>query len=117
MSAPQLKIRLANGPFTAMGPGKADLLDAIRQTGSISASAKLMKMSYRRAWELVDVMNRCFDQPLVQTSPGGAHGGGAQLTALGVLVLSRYRSLVAKANALAEQELADIIPHIQSPAE
>ena len=67
-----------------MGPGKADLLDAIRQTGSISASAKLMKMSYRRAWELVDVMNRCFDLPLVQTSPGGAHGGGAQLTELGL---------------------------------
>lgn len=113
MRTPQLKIRLANGPFTAMGPGKADLLDAIHETGSISAAAKRMKMSYRRAWELVDVMNRSFDQPLVQTASGGTHGGGAQLTTLGGLVLERYRSLVAKANALAEQELAEISPHFR----
>ena len=115
MRFPALKIRLTNGPLTAMGPGKADLLDAIRETGSISAAAKRMKMSYRRAWELVDVMNRCFDQPLVQTSPGGAHGGGAQLTPLGARVLACYRALVVKVDALAEQELAEIAPHFKSP--
>lgn len=96
-----------------MGPGKADLLDAIHQTGSISAAAKLLKMSYRRAWELVDVMNRCFDLPLVASAPGGAHGGGAQVTEFGFLVLNRYRSLVAKTHTLAEQELAEITSRIK----
>ncbi len=58
-----LRIRISHGRMTAMGPGKADLLDAIHQTGSISAAAKRMGMSYRRAWELVDAMNQCFQQP------------------------------------------------------
>jgi molybdate transport system regulatory protein len=96
-----------------MGPGKADLLEAIKQTGSISASAKSMRMSYRRAWELVDVMNRSFDLPVVETSPGGAHGGGAMVTEFGELLLHRYHSLVEKTNVLAVQELADIVAHIK----
>jgi molybdate transport system regulatory protein len=79
-----------------MGPGKADLLDAIRQHGSISAAGRAMGMSYRRAWLLVDAMNRCWNEPLVATSPGSAHGGGARLTPLGEEVLSRYRALQAQ---------------------
>src|SRR5688572_5216640 len=90
-----IRIRLYCGEEIAMGPGKADLLDAIRQHGSISAAGRALDMSYRRAWLLVDAMNRCWNEPLVATSPGSAHGGGARLTPLGEDVLSRYRALQA----------------------
>lgn len=80
-----------------MGPGKAELLEHIRDTGSISAAARRMKMSYRRAWLLVEAMNKCFRQPLVESSKGGVHGGGAQLTSLGEEVLTRYRAMEAEA--------------------
>ena len=76
-----------------MGPGKADLLDAITQTGSISAAARAMGMSYRRAWMLVDTMNRCFISPLVETHPGGGQGAGARVTEDGAAALARYRAL------------------------
>ena len=92
-----------------MGPGKADLLDAIQTYGSISAAAKSMKMSYRRAWELVDLMNQSFQQPLVKTSPGGSHGGGTQVTEQGLFILNTYRNIVSKANLAAERELNDIL--------
>ena len=94
-----LKIRIAIGKTIAMGPGKADLLDAIDETGSISAAAKQMKMSYRRAWELVDVMNKSFNQPLVNSSPGGINGGGAQLSEFGRTILHHYRDFVKKSDA------------------
>ena len=92
----KLKIQLMCGEEIAMGPGKADLLDAIRAHGSISAAGRAMDMSYRRAWLLVDVMNRCWDGPLVETSPGSSHGGGAKLSALGEAVLAHYRALQAR---------------------
>ena len=91
-----------------MGPGKADLLDAIMTYGSISAAAKSMQMSYRRAWELVDLMNQSFQQPLVKTFPGGSHGGGALVTEFGLFVLASYRSIILKANVAASRELSDI---------
>lgn len=109
-----LKIRIALGKTIAMGPGKADLLDAIDAHGSISAAAKQMKMSYRRAWELVDVMNKCFNQPLVISSPGGVNGGGAQLTEVGRTILKNYRELVEKSSVAANVELNEIIAHIKS---
>ena len=80
-----------------MGPGKAELLEHIRDTGSISAAARRMKMSYRRAWLLVEAMNQCFRQPLVESSKGGIHGGGAQLTPMGEEALTRYRAMEAEA--------------------
>ena len=76
-----------------MGPGKADLLDAIAATGSISAAAKHMGMSYRRAWLLVDTMNRCFADPLVETRPGGGEQAGAVVTDAGRAALADYRAL------------------------
>ncbi|HWJ69234.1 MAG TPA: ModE family transcriptional regulator [Sphingobium sp.] len=94
----RLKIQLMCGDEIAMGPGKADLLDAIRVHGSISAAGRAMTMSYRRAWMLVDVMNRCWHEPLVATSPGSSHGGGARVTALGETVLADYRALQARLN-------------------
>ena len=108
-----LKIRIAIGKTIAMGPGKADLLDAIDETGSISAAAKQMKMSYRRAWELVDVMNKSFNQPLVISSPGGVNGGGALLSGFGRSILQNYRDLVKKSSNAAHQELQQILSNIQ----
>jgi molybdate transport system regulatory protein len=96
-----------------MGPGKAELLEAIDQYGSISAAAKHMGMSYRRAWELVDTMNRCFNQALVKTSPGGSHGGGAQITEFGFYILKCYRDLVAKTRANAEREIQEFAVHLK----
>jgi molybdate transport system regulatory protein len=97
-----LKLRLVHGDEVAMGPGKAALLEAIDRTGSISAAARSMNMSYRRAWLLVEVMNRCFAQPVVARAVGGAHGGGAHLTPTGGLVLAEFRKMEAVALAAAQ---------------
>lgn len=87
----RLRIRLTSEHGVAMGPGRADLLELIAQTGSIAASGRQMKMSYRRAWTLVESMNSTFHAPLVETSKGGAERGGAKLTPLGVSLLASYR--------------------------
>lgn len=89
----KIKIQIHCGSEIAMGPGKADLLEAIRQHGSISAAGRAMGMSYRRAWLLVDAMNRSWDAPLVHAAPGRAAGSGARLTARGEQVLIHYRAL------------------------
>lgn len=89
----KLKAQVMLGDEIAMGPGKADLLDAIARTGSISAAGRALGMSYRRTWMLVDTMNRCWQEPLVTTTMGGAQGGGAKVTAFGAKVLQRYREL------------------------
>lgn len=72
----KIKIQFYCGDEIAMGPGKADLLDAIRVHGSISGAGRALGMSYRRAWLLVDVMNRCWKESLVETTPGSSQGGG-----------------------------------------
>ena len=89
----KIKIQLYCGDEIAMGPGKADLLEAISREGSISAAGRALEMSYRRAWLLVSVMNRCWAEPLVETSPGNARGGGAKVTAFGEAILARFRAL------------------------
>ncbi|NNU80130.1 LysR family transcriptional regulator [Halovulum dunhuangense] len=87
-----------------LGPGKADLLDGIRRTGSIAAAGRAMSMSYKRAWSLVEEMNAAFRGPLVRSSRGGAKGGGADLTELGEAVLRHYRDLEdAAASACADR--------------
>jgi molybdate transport system regulatory protein len=89
-----------------IGPGKARLLESIRDTGSISAAARGMGMSYKRAWVLLDSINRAFIEPVVTAAPGGAGGGGASLTAFGAEVLERYNRILARATATAENDLA-----------
>lgn len=91
------RLRILLGEAIALGPGKAALLAAIAQTGSISAAARAMGMSYRRAWTLVDEMNRAFRAPLVASEAGGRRGGGAVVTPLGNDVLARYRRMEAVA--------------------
>jgi molybdate transport system regulatory protein len=91
------RLRILLGAEIAIGPGKADLLEAIARSGSISAAGRELGMSYRRAWNLVEVMNRSFRAPLVETLTGGAGGGGARVTAFGADVLTRYRAMETKA--------------------
>ncbi len=91
----------------SLGPGRIDLLDAIGNTGSISAAARSMGMSYRKAWRLVDDLNRSFCDPVVETAFGGARGGGARLTETGRRVSEIYRrmertTLEANADAIAD---------------
>jgi molybdate transport system regulatory protein len=89
----EFRLRIHRGDDIAVGPGKVDLLEAIGATGSISGAARSLGMSYRRAWLLVDTMNRCFRTPVVQAEAGGKRGGGAQLTRLGEEVIRRYRRI------------------------
>lgn len=89
----EFRLRIHRGDDIAVGPGKVDLLEAIGATGSISGAARSLGMSYRRAWLLVDTMNRCFRTPVVQAEAGGKRGGGAQLTPLGAEVIRRYRRI------------------------
>ena len=100
---PQIRIMFRKA--IAMGPGKADLLRAIDETGSISAAARQMEMSYRRAWLLVDTMNQAFKLPVVVTLTGGKAGGGAAVTDFGKEVLARYSAMEAKASASVAGEL------------
>jgi molybdate transport system regulatory protein len=99
------KIRILIGAVVAIGPGRADLLGAITRTGSISAAAREMKMSYRRAWLLVEAMNSAFRRPLVETLTGGEGGGGARVTKLGEEVLRRYRTMESRATRSVAPEL------------
>jgi len=92
-----------------LGPGKADLLDLIRETGSISAAGRRMGMSYKRAWLLVETMNAIFCDPLVESSRGGAQGGGARLTPTGEAVLAHYRRLEARAGEAGAEDVAALM--------
>src|SRR6266480_7715429 len=89
----QFRLRITSGDDIAVGPGKVDLLEAIAASGSITAAAKQLGMSYRRAWLLVDTMNRCFKRPVVEAETGGKRGGGAALTASGEDVVRLYRQV------------------------
>jgi N-terminal domain of molybdenum-binding protein len=80
-----------------LGPGKADLLEQIRETGSIAAAGRMMGMSYKRAWSLVEELNAAYRAPLVESARGGQRGGGAWLTETGAQVLAHYRALEAEA--------------------
>lgn len=101
-----LRIRLVLGPKLMIGPGKADLLEGIREMGSIAAAGRRMGMSYKRAWLLVETMNAGFVRPLVETARGGAGFGGATLTETGEQVLALYRGMVANATQAAADEVA-----------
>jgi len=102
---PPVLVRVNLG-VAAFGPGKADLLEKIAETGSISGAARQMRMSYKRAWQLVDEMNRMFTGPLIEAAPGGARGGGATLTPLGARIAAAYRGIQEKLPLAARRELA-----------
>jgi molybdate transport system regulatory protein len=99
-------LRLDFGPGRAIGHGKVRLLEAVRDHGSISAAGRSMGMSYRRAWLLVDALNRLFETPVVETKHGGSAGGGAELTPFGHHVIELYRAIEKKAHNAVAGELA-----------
>jgi molybdate transport system regulatory protein len=105
MAGTRLTLRVDFGVDRAVGPGKVRLLEAIRDTGSISQAGRSLGMSYRRAWLLVDDLNQCFRQPVIEAQPGGTQGGGAQLTDFGRELIRDYRAIEAAAMAAAEQRL------------
>jgi molybdate transport system regulatory protein len=94
-----LKIRLRHGDIYAMGPGKADLLEAIRETRSIAAAGRKLGLSYWKTRHLLEEMNESFREPLVTAAKGGEKGGGAEVTATGLAVLVRFRAMEAAAGA------------------
>jgi molybdate transport system regulatory protein len=109
--AQMVRLRLQLSPGIALGPGKADLLDGIRDTGSIAAAGRRMRMSYKRAWQLVEELNALFDAPLVTASKGGPGGGGAALTRLGEDVLARYRRMQTTCCAAIVKDLKFLREH------
>ena len=113
---PRLKISIVFESGARIGPGKAKLLESIRETGSISAAARDMRMSYKRAWILLDSMNQAFTEPLVAAAPGGARGGGAALTDFGAEVLQRYHRIHAAAVAETDGDLAALARHARPAA-
>ena len=93
----QFHLRVVKGNIRAIGPGKIALLEAIRDTGSISAAARKLRMSYRRAWVLVDDLNRRLSKSVVLAAPGGKHGGGTMLSPTGHKLVGLYREIERKA--------------------
>lgn len=114
---PFLHIRLYLGPGRWLGPGKADLLALIAETGSIAAAGRRMGMSYKRAWSLVEAMNAMARTPLVESSRGGAQGGGAGLTPEGAEVMARYQRLLAVAEAASRDEAAALAALLPGPGD
>ena len=102
----QFRLRILRDDDIAIGPGKVALLEAIAETGSISAAARQLGMSYRRAWLLVDEMNHAFTAPPVQTAAGGARGGGTALTPVGTALVRHYRAVESTARVAAAADIA-----------
>jgi len=98
------RFRILSGDLIALGPGKVDLLESIGKEGSISQAARERHLSYRRAWNMVNTMNRCFKEPLVVSITGGKGGGGAKLTAAGKKVIQLYREMEKKADTATQTE-------------
>jgi molybdate transport system regulatory protein len=102
----RVSIRLDLACGARIGPGKVALLEAIARTGSISGAGRALRMSYRRAWELVEDLNRHLGTAVVATAAGGSGGGGARLTAAGAAIVAEYRALEAETAACAAARLA-----------
>ena len=111
----QIRLRVVRGADVVMGPGRADLLAQIQATGSIAAAGRQMKMSYKRAWALVESMNTTFARPVIEAAKGGTGGGGARLTPAGQAVLDSYRALQAATRAVGEAPLAALRDALQVP--
>jgi molybdate transport system regulatory protein len=113
---PGLTLRILSGDGPAMGPGRARLVSLIESTGSISAAAREMGMSYRRAWQLVDALNATFREPLVVTAVGGKRGGGAMVTDFGRRMVETYHAMEAKASAVIADDIGAYSAHLRKSA-
>lgn len=114
-AAPRLRLRLLFGKDVMLGPGKADLLELIRETGSISAAGRRMNMSYKRAWSLVEALNSYFSEPVVESTRGGSSGGGARLTEAGDRVLTLYRRFEQHAARAGQPEIDALSAMLAEP--
>ncbi len=103
-----VRFRVDLGPGCSIGPGKIELLEAIARTGSIRQAARAMRMSYRRAWLLVDSLNQSFRERSTSASVGGVGGGGVELTSFGEDLVRRYRKAAKRIDMLAMSEFATI---------
>ena len=112
MAYPKASLRIEFGPDQRIGPGKVRLLELVAETGSISAAAREMDMSYRRAWLLIDEMNHIFKEPVVAAVAGGAHGGGAQLSELGHNVIATYRAVEADSAQILNKRLGKVLGQV-----
>jgi len=104
--SPRLRIRIVFGESGMIGPGKAELLERIDSAGSIAAAGRAMGMSYKRAWMLIETMNAMFREPVVESTRGGAQGGGARLTDAGHKVVAAYRAFEEEAASSGKAHLA-----------
>ncbi len=111
----RLTLRIDFDQGRAIGPGKIKLLELIDALGSIAAAGRRMGMSYRRAWLLVDSVNRCFRQPVVASQAGGQHGGGAALTGFGRAVVGHYRAVESAAQSAAAADLEALSKALAEP--
>jgi len=116
MRYPGLTLRILGTNDPAMGPGKAELISRIEATGSISAAAREMNMSYRRAWLLVAAINDSFIEPVVLTAIGGKRGGGAQVTEFGRQLVVQFRAMEDRASAAIADDLARFTQQLHRPA-
>ena len=106
--APLIRFRIDFAENSNLGPGKIALLEAIRTCGSVSEAARRMGISYRRAWLVLDSVNKSFDTPATMNSVGGRGGGGAEVTPFGILLIERYREVERKLNDVAGECLKEI---------
>ena len=114
-SLPQLSVRIDLDGEDRIGPGKIQLLENIREHGSISAAGRAMEMSYKRAWDLVDEINHICRQAAVARQTGGKNGGGAVLTPFGISLVARYRKIERDASTAAHKELEALRNDIRHP--
>lgn len=105
----RFRMRVTDGDRIAVGPGKIALLEAVARTGSITAAAKSLSMSYRRAWLLLDELNRSLEQPAVDSAKGGPQGGGSSLTDVGRQLITLYRRIEQRAAASCRDEIARLM--------
>jgi molybdate transport system regulatory protein len=112
---PSLSLRIDLDPERRIGPGKILLLENISEYGSISAAGRAMDMSYKRAWDLVEEINRVCRQAVVERQTGGKNGGGAILTPFGVSLVARYRKIERDAASAVREELAALRTDIARP--
>jgi molybdate transport system regulatory protein len=110
----RFRMRIRNGDAVALGPGKVELLEAVREYGSISAAARSLGMSYRRAWLLIDELNRSLKAPATHSEQGGQSGGGCTLTPVGERIIYLYRDVEVVAQRSCAKQIAELTKLLRS---
>ncbi len=112
-----VRFRIDLGTACSIGPGKVDLLEAVARSGSIRKAAKDLGMSYRRAWLLIDNINRSFSERSTRATVGGSGGGGVELTEFGAELVRRYRGVSRRIEAIVQAEFRDLAPKVREVAQ